>query len=160
MVILQNKMEQICLIGKNYQFRKCVVRSPLYFSLCVSIFAYTTQYDTPVSLSMSLHPRSRKLIGRDVVSALSCLSSPLRAQIAMLLLPSVRHSSRGHGDRRGQLLPVQLRRPEQNARLGGDRSRLCDLPRWRWRDTVLRRARLYEEKGLSLSTRFISSIVR
>lgn len=51
-------------------------------------------------------------------------------QIAMLLLPPVRHSSRGYGDdRRGQLLPVQLRRPEQDARLGGDRSRLRDLPR-------------------------------
>lgn len=67
----------------------------------------------------------------------------------LLLLPMWR-SSRGRGDdRRGQLLPMQLRRPEQNARPGRDRGRLRDLSCRRWRDAVLRRARLYEEKGLS-----------
>lgn len=68
-----------------------------------------------------------------------------------LLLLSMRCPSRGRSDdHRGQLLPVQLRRPEQNAPLGGDRGRLRDLSRRRQRDAVLRRARLYEEKGMCL----------
>lgn len=62
----------------------------------------------------------------------------------------MRRPSRGRGDdRRGQLLPVQLRRPEQDARFRGDRGHLRDLSRRCRRDAVLRRARLYEEKGLS-----------
>lgn len=70
-----------------------------------------------------------------------------------MLLPPLRRPRGRDDDCLGQLLPVQLRRPQWDARLGRDRGRVRDIPCGRRRDTVLRSAGLHEEEGSSRDRR-------